>query len=405
MKINEELKKYIEENIFPKYNNNDKGHGIEHIKYVIDRSFKFAKRFDNLNLDMIYTIASYHDVGHSIDAKKHEEVSAKILLYDMELRKYFNEQDIIVMCEAIEDHRASLEYEPRSIYGKIVSSADRNINIEVLIRRTYEYRKKHSVNSSLKQIIDESYEHLVDKFGKKGYATEKMYFEDLDYKIFLEDLGNLLENRSDFDKKYIQINNLEKEIIKTQIESYVPFNEQEEADKHLLLSFVDSFDDVLTRNNSLGHLTASAFVVNETLTKTLVLYHNIFDGFIYPGGHADGEYDLYSVAVREVFEETGLNVVPLIDNNIFSIQALPIKGHFKKGKYVSSHIHYDILYLLVAKNIDMDKIRVLESENSQVKWCDLEESYNDEAIEWVRPINEKIVKKVRSLKNERNKNW
>ena len=68
------------------------------------------------------------------------------------------------------------------------------------------------------------------------------------------------------------------------------------------------------------------------------------------GGHADGEYDLYSVAVREVSEETCLDVVPLIDNSIFALQALPIKGHVKKEKYVSAHIHYDILYLLVAKN-------------------------------------------------------
>ena len=251
---------------------------------------------------------------------------------------------------------------------------------------------------SLKQIIDESYEHLLNKFGKKGYATEKMYFEDIEYKTFLEELGKLLENRSEFDKKYIQINGLEKEIIKAQIESYIPFNEQEEVDKQTILSFINSFDDVLTRQNSYGHLTASAFVVNEDLTKALILHHNIFGGFIYPGGHADGEYDLYSVAVREVSEETGLDVVPLIDNSIFALQALPIKGHVKKGKYVSAHIHYDILYLLVAKNIDMDKIRILESENSQVKWCDLEDTYNEEAVDWIRPINEKIVQKVRSLR-------
>lgn len=191
---------------------------------------------------------------------------------------------------------------------------------------------------------------------------------------------------------------LEKNIIKAQIESYIAFNEQEEVDKKTILSFIDSFDDVLTRKNTYGHLTASAFVVNEDLTKALILHHNIFGGFIYPGGHADGEHDLYSVAVREVLEETGLDVVPLIDNSIFSLQALPIKGHIKNGKYVPAHIHYDILYLLVAKNIDMDKIRILESENSQVKWCKLEDTYNEDAVDWIRPINEKIVKKVRSLR-------
>lgn len=396
--INDELQQYIQDKILPRYDANDKGHGIDHIMYVIDRSLKFAKTVDNVNLNMVYVIAAYHDLGHSIDAKNHEVISAQMLLDDTELRKYFSEEEINIMSEAVSDHRASLEYEPRSVYGKIVASADKNTSLEEPLKRTYEYRKKHYGNSSLKQIMDESYEHLLTKFGKKGYATEKMYFEDIEYKTFLEDLGKLLENRSEFDKKYIEINGLEKEIIKAQIKSYVPFNEQEEVDKQTILSFIDSFDDVLTRQNSYGHLTASAFVVNEDLTKALILHHNIFGGFIYPGGHADGEYDLYSVAVREVSEETGLDVVPLIDNSIFALQALPIKGHVKKEKYVSAHIHYDILYLLVAKNIDMDKIRILESENSQVKWCDLEDTYNDEAVDWIRPINEKIVQKVRSLR-------
>ena len=121
-------------------------------------------------------------------------------------------------------------------------------------------------------------------------------------------------------------------------------------------------------------------------------------GFIYPGGHADGEFDLLSVAIREVEEETGLKVIPLINGDIFALQALPIKGHVKKGKYVSAHVHYDVLYLLLAKNSDMNNIRVLESENSQVKWVDLEDTYNEEAVDWIRPVNEKIVKKVRVLK-------
>ena len=186
--------------------------------------------------------------------------------------------------------------------------------------------------------------------------------------------------------------------IKEMLLNFVPSCEQEERDKEFLLKYIETYDDVLTRENTYGHLTSSAFVVNEDLSKALILHHNIFNGFIYSGGHADGEFDLYSVAVREVFEETGLEVFPLIDNNIFAIQSLPIKGHIKKGKYVPAHIHYDILYLLVAKNIDMDKIRVLESENSQVKWCNLEDTYNEEAVEWIRPINEKIVKKIRSIR-------
>ena len=162
---------------------------------------------------------------------------------------------------------------------------------------------------------------------------------------------------------------------------------------------MNTFEDVLTRKNIFGHLTASAFVVNEDLSKTLLVNHNIFGGFIYPGGHADGETDLFRVAKREVEEETGLVAEPLINSKIFAIQTTPIKGHIKKGEYISAHIHYDILYLLVAKNLDMEKIRILESENSAVKWVSLEESFTSEDnVDWIRPINEKIVTRVRSLK-------
>lgn len=190
---------------------------------------------------------------------------------------------------------------------------------------------------------------------------------------------------------------MDKKDLKAQIQQYDPFNEQEETDKKVMLNFINSFEDVVTRKNEFGHFTASAFVVNEEFNRTLLVHHNIFGGFIYPGGHADGEYDLLSVATREVSEETGLDVTP-VKNGIFALQACPTKGHIKKGKYVTAHIHYDILYLLMAKNLDMDKIRILESENSQVKWATLEDSYNEDAVDWVRPINQKIVEKIRRIR-------
>jgi 8-oxo-dGTP pyrophosphatase MutT (NUDIX family) len=190
---------------------------------------------------------------------------------------------------------------------------------------------------------------------------------------------------------------MDKNYLKAQIQQYESFNEQEEIDKQVMLNFIDNFEDVVTRKNQLGHFTASAFVVNEDFSKSLLVHHNIFGGFIYPGGHADGEYDLLSVATREVSEETGLDVSP-VSSEIFALQACPIKGHVKKGKYVAAHIHYDILFLLMAKNLDMDKIRISESENSQVKWVTLEDSYNEDAVDWIRPINQKIVEKIRKIR-------
>ena len=139
-----ELKKYIEENIFPIYEKNDWGHNIEHIKYVIKRSMKFAKNINNINYDMVYTIASYHDIAHYIDAKNHEKKSAQILYEDNNLKKCCSNMQMEIMKEAIEDHRASMKEEPRTIYGKIVSSADRNTNIDILLKRTYNYRLKHN---------------------------------------------------------------------------------------------------------------------------------------------------------------------------------------------------------------------------------------------------------------------
>lgn len=208
MQLNKDLQKYIENNIFPSYEKNDLGHNLDHIKYVIKRSFKFADMIDDINYDMVYTIAAYHDIGHYIDAKNHEKISAEMLLKDKSLKKFFNEEEIKIMSEAVYDHRASMDGEPRSMYGKIVSSADRNTLVEVPLKRTYAYRIVNSPNESLDEIIEESRQHIINKFGKKGYATEKMYFEDLDYKKFLEDISVLAENEEEFRKKFMEVNGL-----------------------------------------------------------------------------------------------------------------------------------------------------------------------------------------------------
>lgn len=208
MRVTKELKEYIKENIFPSYQKNDLGHNLEHIKYVIKRSLKFASEIDGVNFNMVYTIAAYHDIGHYIDAKNHEKISATILFEDKMLKKFFSDQEIKIMSEAVYDHRASLEGEPRSIYGKIVSSADRNTLVQVPLKRTYAYRLKHSPNASLDDIIEESRKHIIDKFGSHGYATEKMYFEDSDYKKFLEDISLLAQDKEEFKKQFIKINKI-----------------------------------------------------------------------------------------------------------------------------------------------------------------------------------------------------
>ena len=208
MKLNERLKDYIEKNIFPSYKKNDLGHNLDHIKYVIDRSLKFASEVDGINYDMVYVVAAYHDIGHYIDAKNHEKVSAEMLLADNNLKEFFTDEEIETMSEAVYDHRASMDGDPRSIYGKIVSSADRNTLVEVPLKRTYAYRLEHNPNDTLDEIIEESRQHIINKFGKKGYATEKMYFKDLDYKKFLKEISTFAENKEEFKKRFMEVNGL-----------------------------------------------------------------------------------------------------------------------------------------------------------------------------------------------------
>lgn len=206
--INQELKKYIEENIFPEYQKNDSGHNLDHIKYVLERSLKFAKTIPNINFDMVYVIASFHDIGHHIDAKNHELISSEILEQDEYIKKYFTAEELKTMVEAVFDHRASLEYEPRSIYGKIVSSADRNTDIDIPLKRTYSYRLEHFPNATLDEIIEESRQHIIDKFGSNGYAKDKIYFEDEDYNKFLKEVESFTEDKELFRKRFIEVNDI-----------------------------------------------------------------------------------------------------------------------------------------------------------------------------------------------------
>ena len=206
--IREDLKKYIKELINYHYNLNDKGHGVEHAEYVINRSLKFANEIDDVNYEMVYVIAAYHDVAHHIDAKNHEVLSAQMLTQDEELKNYFTDEQIKTMSEAVEDHRSSLETEPRSIYGKIVSSADRNTSVEVTLKRCYSYNKKHFPNLLENEIIEQCRRFLLEKFGVGGYARSKMYFDDKEYKDYLDNITELALNSEKFSKEIKRANKI-----------------------------------------------------------------------------------------------------------------------------------------------------------------------------------------------------
>jgi len=183
--------------------------------------------------------------------------------------------------------------------------------------------------------------------------------------------------------------------LKEKILNYVPFNEQEVKDKEYFLKFIDSFDDVLTRDNVFGHFCSSAYVVNKDRSKLLLVYHNIFDGYIFPGGHVDGESDFLSVAIREVEEETGIKP-KLIDENIFSIWVGPVKSHVKRGNFVSSHSHLDVDFLFEAD--DDIPLRIKPDENKNVIWAPIEEiGKSIKLVDFFVPEFRKFVEKMKRM--------
>jgi len=197
MSIDVKLKSYIENNILQEYKQNDEGHNIEHIEFVLKRAFEINKNY-NLNEDMLYTIVCYHDIACHINRDEHEKLSADRLYSDKRLRDFFSNDQIIEMKEAIEDHRASIEYEPRNIYGKILSSADRKIDIDVYLKASMGFYMKKQPNISNKDLFEESYNFAIKKFGKQGYAVNKMYVKDEKYQNFLQEIQYLIDNKHIF---------------------------------------------------------------------------------------------------------------------------------------------------------------------------------------------------------------
>ena len=126
-----------------------------------------------------------------------------------------------------------------------------------------------------------------------------------------------------------------------QIEAYKPCNEQEEKDRELLIQWIRSGRDIVTRANETAHLTASAWVVSPDRKHVLMAYHNIYNSWAWLGGHADGEWNLQKVAIREVEEESGLSQVTPLQEAPVSLEILTVDGHWKRGKYVASHLHLD----------------------------------------------------------------
>ena len=196
-KINISLKEYIDTNIIPKYSLNDKGHNKDHIDFVLKRAFEISSNYD-INYDILYTSVSYHDIACHINREKHEILYADMAYNDEFLKEYFSEENLKIIKEAIEDHRASSNNIPRNIYGKILSSADRKVSIKTYLISSLFFGEPDISKVDIEKAIDQSYNHAIKKFGKEGYATNKFYVEDTRYKKFLKDLQYLIDNKQEF---------------------------------------------------------------------------------------------------------------------------------------------------------------------------------------------------------------
>ncbi len=166
-----------------------------------------------------------------------------------------------------------------------------------------------------------------------------------------------------------------------QLREYVPFNEQEEADRRMMLEKLENEPDVFLRSSLLYHMTASGWVTDPSRTRVVMAYHRIYDSWAWLGGHADGDEDLLAVALREVNEESGLHAVP-VNRDIFSIEAVTVNGHVKRGAYVPSHVHLNVTYLLEADPVQ--ELRVKEDENAGVAWFTLDGAVEASTEPWIR---------------------
>lgn len=206
--MNESLKNYIENNILPLYDDFDAAHQRNHVDMVIEQSLTIAADLD-VDRDMVYVIAAYHDTGLTEGRKTHHIVSGRIVREDMWLRYRFSEDQIETMAQACEDHRASSDHEPRSIYGKIVAEADRFIDPDTIILRTVQYGLANYPELDKEGHWQRALNHLHEKYAEGGYL--RLWFKNSPNVARLSVLREIIKDepllREKFDHLYVTLTN------------------------------------------------------------------------------------------------------------------------------------------------------------------------------------------------------
>ena len=198
-----DLMEFVEVNILPRYNAFDKAHNLSHVTTVIRQSVSLAKSF-GADINMAYVVAAYHDIGMSGPRAIHHVTGGKILAADQRLLKWFNPQQIAIMREAVEDHRASLSHAPRSIYGKIVAEADRDLAPEVVLTRTVQFGLENYPEKGKEEHWERFAEHLKNKYSAQGYIT--LWIPNSPNEQHLRELRNIIADpkrlRHEFERVY-----------------------------------------------------------------------------------------------------------------------------------------------------------------------------------------------------------
>ena len=199
------MKRYIETEILPRYEAFDKAHQRDHADYVIRQSLELARHYD-VDMNMVYVIAAYHDTGLAVDRKTHHLESGKIVRNDLKLKQWFTPEQIETMAQAVEDHRASNKNEPRSIYGKIVAEADRQIDGMTILRRTIQFGLSHYPELDQEGHWERTLEHLHEKYAEGGYL--RLWIPESPNAIRLREFQSMIKDevllRKRFDEIYLK---------------------------------------------------------------------------------------------------------------------------------------------------------------------------------------------------------
>ena len=183
---------FVERQILPRYNAFGESHGLRHVTRVIKNSLRLAD-VTGADIDMVYVIAAYHDLGMEGPRAIHPLTSGKILMADARLKKWFNADQLKVMKEAVEDHRASSSRQPRSIYGKIVAEADRDIDVHEIFLRAIQYGKENGPDKTVEEHWERFAQHMDEKYSNNGYI--KLWIPNSPNEKALKELRNIIEDK------------------------------------------------------------------------------------------------------------------------------------------------------------------------------------------------------------------